>query len=273
MPLDAFRQTNQVNWNERTHIHAASRSYHIASYITDPHKISDVVRFDVADLGNVRGHTLLHLQCHIGTDTLSLARLGAIVTGIDFSPDAIETARQLSADCGTPARFEVAELYDTPKVIHEKFDIVYTGVGALTWLPDIGGWGRVVAAMLKPGGRLLVRDFHPMLWTIDDEQDEKALVVQYPYFETPLTRFEHAYTYSDGDRLTNTVTYEWNHGLGEIVMSLIDNGLQLTLLKEHKIAESRYLPCMVRDADGRWRLPHGEDRLPLMYTIRAVQRG
>jgi 2-polyprenyl-3-methyl-5-hydroxy-6-metoxy-1,4-benzoquinol methylase len=262
-----------VNWNERTHIHAASRSYHIASYITDPHKISDVVRFDVADLGNVCGKALLHLQCHIGTDTLSLARLGATVTGIDFSPDAIETARQLSADCGTPARFEVAELYDTPTVINEKFDIVYTGVGALTWLPDIAAWGRVVAAMLNPGGMLFLRDFHPMLWTIDDERDEDVLVVKYPYFEASPVKFDKGTTYTDGNRLAHTVTYEWNHGLGEIVMSLIDNGLQLTLLKEHKIAESRYLPCMVRDADGRWRLPNGKDRLPLMYTIRAVQRG
>jgi 2-polyprenyl-3-methyl-5-hydroxy-6-metoxy-1,4-benzoquinol methylase len=271
MSLDEFRQVNQVHWNERTHIHAASRLYDIDSYIADPHKISDVVQFDAADLGNVRGYTLLHLQCHIGTDTLSLARLGATVTGIDFSPDAIETARKLSVDCGTPARFEVAELYDTPHVINDRFDIVYTGVGALTWLPDIAAWGRVVATMLKPGGMLFVRDFHPMLWTIDDRQDTEALVVTYPYFETQPVRFENEYTYSDGDRLTHTVNYEWNHGLGEIVMSLIDNGLQLNLLREHKIAESRNLPCMVPDADGRWRLPHNEDRLPLMYTIRAAK--
>jgi hypothetical protein len=125
--------------------------------------------------------------------------------------------------------------------------------------------------MLKPGGMLFVRDFHPMLWTIDDRQDTEALVVTYPYFETQPVRFENEYTYSDGDRLTHTVNYEWNHGLGEIVMSLIDNGLQLNLLREHKIAESRNLPCMVPDADGRWRLPHNEDRLPLMYTIRAAK--
>lgn len=158
MPLDAFRQANQANWNERTHIHAASRLYHLDGYIADPHKISGVVQFDMPDLGDVSGKTLLHLQCHIGTDTLSLARLGATVTGIDFSPDAITVARQLSAACETPARFEVAELYDTPNVIRETFDIVYTGVGALTWLPDIAAWGRVVAALLKPGGMLFVRD-------------------------------------------------------------------------------------------------------------------
>jgi ubiquinone biosynthesis O-methyltransferase len=217
------------------------------------------------------GLRVVDIGCGGGLLAEPMARLGATVTGIDFSPDAIETARKLSADCGTPARFEVAELYDTPHVINERFDIVYTGVGALTWLPDIAAWGRVVATMLKPGGTLFIRDYHPMLWTIDDEQAQDALVVRYPYFETPPVRFEHEFTYSDGDRLTHTVNYEWNHGLGEIVMSLIDNGLQLTLLREHKIVESRHLPCMVPDADGRWRLPHGEDRLPLMYTIRAAK--
>ena len=272
MALDEFRQANQDNWNERTHIHAASRSYDLDSYIADPHKISRVVRFDMADLGSVDGKTLLHLQCHLGTDTLSLARLGAAVTGVDFSPDAIAAARQLSAACGVAAHFEVAELYDTPNVIHDTFDIVYTGVGALTWLPDIAAWGRVVAAMLKPGGMLFLRDFHPMLWTIDDERND-ALVVKYPYFETSAVRFAKDTTYTDGDRLSHAVTYEWNHGLSEIVMALLDNGLQLTLLKEHQVAESQYLPDMTQDADGRWRLPHGEDRLPLMYTIRAVKTG
>ena len=273
MALDAFRLVNQANWNERTHIHAASRAYDLASYIDDPHKISRVVCFDIPDLGSVSGKTLLHLQCHIGTDTLSLARLGAIVTGVDFSPDAIATARQLSVDCGVAARFEVAELYDTPSVIHETFDIVYTGVGALTWLPDIAAWGRIVATMLKPGGVLFLRDFHPMLWTIDDERDDNALVVKYPYFETPAVRFENATTYTDGDDLAHAVTYQWNHSLGEIVMALLDHGLQLSLLKEHKIVESQYLPYMKQDTDGRWRLPCGEDRLPLMYTIRAVKAG
>ncbi len=271
MPLDEYRQANLDNWNERTGIHAASRLYNLEKYVSDPDRISDVVQFDVPDLGDLTGKTLLHLQCHIGTDTISLARLGATVTGVDFSPEAIMTARKLSVDSGTSARFEVAELCDTPQVIKETFDVVYTGVGALTWLPHIAAWGRVVSSMLKPGGTLFIREFHPMLWTIDDEREDGELIVKYPYFETPALKFENEYSYSDGDKLTNSVNYEWNHGLGEIVMALLDNGLQLQLLREHKFAESQNLPSMVRDEGDRWKLPRGEDRVPLMYTIRAVK--
>ena len=273
MPMDEYRQTNLVNWNERTGIHAESRLYDLAGYVSDPNKISDVVEFDRHELGDVRNKSLLHLQCHIGTDTLSLAGLGARVTGVDFSPDAIATARRLSAECGTLGRFEVAELYDTPQVISDTFDIVYTGVGALTWLPDIASWGRVVAAMLNPGGTFYIREFHPMLWTVDDEQDDEALIVKYPYFEGPAIKFDNEHTYSDGGKLANTANFEWNHSLSEIVMALLDHGLELKFLHEHTFAESQNLKCMVEAENGHWRLPSGGERLPLMFSLLAVKPG
>lgn len=271
MPVDKFRQVNLDNWNERTGIHASSKFYDLAGFIADPKRITRVVEFDLPDLGDIKGKSLLHLQCHIGTDTLSLARLGADVTGVDFSPEAIAAARKLSVDSATPGRFEVAELYDTPEVISEQFEVVYTGVGALTWLPDIAAWGKVVSAMLKPGGTFFIRDFHPMLWTLDDDSTADKLIVTHPYFETEAIRFEGEYTYSDGEKLSNKVNFEWNHGLGEIVMALIDNGLQIELLREHRISEGRNISALVSDGDGRWKLPRGEDRLPMMYTIRAVK--
>lgn len=250
MPLDKYRQANLDNWNDRTVIHAASRLYDLAGYASDPGKISDVVEFDRHELGDVKGKSLLHLQCHIGTDTLSLARLGARVTGVDFSPDAIATARKLSTDCGTPGRFEVSELYETPSVIGETFDVVYTGVGALTWLPDIAGWGRVVAAMLNPGGKIYVRDFHPMLLAVDGDRADDSLVIKHPYFGGAPLRFENENTYTDGGPVAHTTNYEWNHSLGEIVMSLLDNGMQLEFLHEQRFAESQILNCMIEDGDG-----------------------
>jgi SAM-dependent methyltransferase len=271
VPLDEQRRVNLANWDERVAIHVASREYNAAAFIADPTRISGVVAFDAERLGDVRGKSLLHLQCHFGRDTLSWASLGATVTGLDFSPEALTAARELSAASGVPGRFVEAELYDAPGVLHERFDIVYTGVGALNWLPDVERWAQVVAGFLRPGGVFYLREAHPMLWALDDERDDDLLVVAYPYFQTsePL-RWEFAETYTDGDaRLANTVTYEWNHGLGEVIGALLAAGLELTAFDEHRSVEWQALPAMVRADDGRWHLPAGRERLPLMYSLKA----
>ena len=271
MPLDEFRKANLDNWNNRAEIHAASQQYDVAGYVTDPSKLSDTAQIDRAELGDVRGKSLLHLQCHIGTDTVSLARLGATVSGVDFSQQAIAVARKLAADTGADARFEMAELYDTPNVIHDQFDIVYTGVGALCWLPSIAEWAKVVSRMLKPGGILYVRDFHPMLLAMDTDRDDDQLVVGYPYSGEHPMRFENTATYTDGPPLAHSVSYEWNHGLADTVMALLHNGLRLQSLKEYPFAASQIMDCMVQDAIGQWRLPPGRDLIPLMFSITAVK--
>jgi SAM-dependent methyltransferase len=272
MPLDEYRRTNRDNWNERAGIHYASQVYDIAGYVSNPAKISGVVQFDHGELGDVRDKTLLHLQCHIGTDTLSWARLGAQVTGIDLSDKSIEAARRLSKESGTPGRFIVSELYDTPGVLKEQFDIVYTSVGALCWLPDIRGWASVVAKMLKLGGTFYVRDTHPMAAALDDEREDDLMVVTYPYFEPgQATRFEGDMTYTDGPPLKNRVNYEWSHGLGEVVTALIDAGLRIEFVHEHRFTEWQMFRQLVRDGDGRWRFPKNADHVPLMFSLRAVK--
>lgn len=185
MPLDEQRRTNRDNWDSRVEIHYGSESYGIEKYIADPNHLSGVVTFDSSKLTDVSGKSLLHLQCHIGTDTLSWARLGAEVTGVDFSEKSLEAARRLSVDSQTPGRFVLSELYDSPRVLPETFDIVYTGVGAICWLPDIRGWAEVVAAFLKPGGVFYMREGHPIMWALDWEDEEK-LSITHPYFETPV---------------------------------------------------------------------------------------
>ena len=266
--MDPEREANLANWESRVPIHVASQEYDVDSLVAGTRRLSDVVAFDEPFLGDLTGLDAVHLQCHIGTDTLSLARLGARVTGLDFSPSAIAAAQDLAQRAGIDATFVQSEFYDAVAALGaERFDLVYTGVGAIGWLPDIAGWARVVAALLRPGGRLYIREGHPMMWAIDDDMQ-----IAFPYFEHGgAVRMENDVTYTDGDaRLSAPVTYEFNHGLGEIVQSVLDAGMTITRLAEHDFCEWQGLPPMVREADGKWRMPADvRDRLPLMYTLEA----
>ena len=202
----------------------------------DPGHLSEVVRFDLPLLGDIGGLRGVHLQCHIGTDTVSLARLGADMTGLDFSPASLAEARRIASLAGADVRFVEAEVYDAPGALGpEPFDLVYTGIGALCWLPDIARWARVVAGLLRPGGRLFIREGHPMLWALDDARPDGLLAVEYPYFEReePMV-FDEGGTYVETDAVfTHNRTHEWNHGLGEIVTALMTAGMDLTGLVEH----------------------------------------
>lgn len=275
MPLDDYRAANRANWSDRVAVHWEPDGYDAPGFIADPDRLSRIVEFDATYLGEVAGRSLLHLQCHFGMDTLSWARLGASVTGIDFSEAAIAAAQRLSAESGTPGRFVVSELYDTPEVLAgERFDIVYTGVGAINWLPDIAAWGRVVAAMLRPGGTFYMREGHPVAWSLrfplEDPEDE-TLIIETPYFEVaePLAWDEES-TYSGSGTIEHTRTYEWNHGIGEIITALLDAGLTIDLFEEHRFMDWQNQHHMTEGDDGRWRLPgHQRDLVPLMYSLRA----
>lgn len=228
---------------------------------------------DVDAVGDVRGKKLLHLQCHFGLDTLSWARLGAAVTGLDFSPEAIAAARALARETGLAARFVCSDVYDAPAALGERFDVVYTGVGALCWLPDVARWADVVAALLAPGGLLYLRECHPVLHALDESSDPAAPRLAYPYFEAEATRFEVGGTYADPKaRVANATTYQWNHGIGEVVTALVTAGLAIEALHEHRGCDWQALPQMARGPDGMWRLPEHGEMLPLMYSIRAVLR-
>jgi SAM-dependent methyltransferase len=250
-------------------VHAASRDYDLAGLAADSNRLSPVVTYDQPWLGDLTGLDVVHLQCHIGADTISLARLGGRVTGVDFSPSALEVARDLATAAGVEVRFVESELYATPEVLPEQFDLVYTGVGALNWLPDIAGWARVVAAMLRPAGRLYIRDGHPMLFTLIDGIDDNVLRVTLPYFEGPAQHWVSDSTYTDGPPIASPGQYEWNHGIGETVQAVIDAGLQVTALREHQECEYRALRHLVEGEDGKFRLAEMPERLPLMFTLEA----
>jgi SAM-dependent methyltransferase len=234
-----------------------------------------VVRYDLPRLGQLDGLDAVHLQCHIGTDTISLARLGASMTGLDFSPAAVEQARQLAARTGADAQFVESDLYGAPGVLPAgAFDLVFTGIGALCWLPDIRRWGQVVAGLLKPGGRLFLREGHPMLWTLQDGRPDDLIVVETPYFEQPEpTVWDEEGSYVPTDvAFTHNVSHDWNHGLGEIITALLDQGLAITGLTEHQSVPWQALPGKMRETGGgEWQLADRPERLAASYTLQAVK--
>jgi SAM-dependent methyltransferase len=270
--VDYYRQANLENWEARVSVQLAADG--IVALADDPSALSSVVAYDAPRLGDVRGLRAIHLQCHVGVDTLSLARLGAQVTGLDFAPSAIDAARALFARAGEDGRFVVSDVYEAGMALAgERFDLVYTGVGALCWLPDIAGWARVVASLLEPGGRLYLRELHPVLFTLDDERPDEQLVIRWPYFNTAEPQsVDSPTTYTNRSvELSAPQRYVWNHGLGEVVSALIRAGLRITALVEHDESEWHALPWMVPTADGRHSLPDGRERVPLMYTVTAVK--
>jgi len=274
--VEDYAELNRASWDERAPAHAASRDYAVDQFASDPGHLSEVVRFDLPLLGDIGGLRCVHLQCHIGTDTVSLARLGADMTGLDFSPASLAQARRIARLAGADVRFVEAAVYDAPGALGpELFDLVYTGIGALCWLPDIARWARVVAGLLRPDGRLFIREGHPVLWALDDPRPDGLLAVEYPYFEReePMV-FDEGGTYVETDAVfTHNRTHEWNHGLGEIVTALVAAGMDLTGLVEHDSVPWDALPGQMepvgggegRLADRPWRLPH-------TYTLQAIRR-
>jgi SAM-dependent methyltransferase len=271
--MSDYLAVNRANWDERAPVHAASADYALDRFRADPEFLSYVVRFDRPRLGEISGLRGAHLQCHIGTDTVSLARLGARMTGLDLSEASLVQARRLAGDTGADIDFHAADVYRAVEVLGAgRFDLVYTGVGALCWLPSVARWAEVVAGLLRPGGRLFLREGHPMMWALDESADPATL--RYPYFETtePMV-FDEPNTYADPEAvLANSVTHSWNHGLGEIVTALLDNGLRLTQLVEHNSVPWEALPGqMTLDDVGEWRLSTRPERMAASYTLQAVK--
>ena len=270
-----YVRRNKANWDDRAAAHAASPNYQVKAFVDDPSHLSHVVRFDMPLLGSIDGLRGVHLQCHIGTDTVSLARLGArAVTGLDFSPPALAAAAELTATAGVSIEFVQSELYQAVEALGAgRFDLVYTGIGALCWLPDVRRWAEVVAALLRPGGRLFMREGHPVLWALDDHRPDGLLVLAYPYFETegvpfsePVSYVPHAGTLDSPDIIC------FNHGMAEIITAVIDAGLHLVAIEEHDTVPWNPLGDAMEDVGGgEHRLREAPDRLPVTYTLQALK--
>jgi SAM-dependent methyltransferase len=263
-----WRALNQANWDDRVPIHVASSFYDLAGFRAG----ADTLRpFEPAEAGDVTGQRLVHLQCHIGLDTLSWARRGALVSGLDFSAPAIAAASALAAELGIEANFVVSDVYDAVAALGgRRFDIVYTGIGALAWLPDIPRWARVVAGLLAPGGFLYLVEGHPVAQILDDAT---GLVVSRDYFDSGPTVEEYAHTYTDGPPLEHVRTVEFQHGIGEVITALIEAGLRIEFLHEFDFDAFGRYESLRRQDDGTYRFPPGRPRVPLIFSVRASLAG
>ncbi len=270
--LDPLLAENLANWNSRVPIHLGSGGYNVDQYIDDCTKLSKVVAFDKAVLGDLTGLSVVHLQCHIGTDTISLARLGATdVVGVDFSPAALDAARKLAAETGDNARFVLSDVYSAAATVGQQFDLLYTSVGTICWLDDIDRWASNVAGLLKPGGRFVFRDLHPVMAVF--EEVDAQIIPRYSYWQPstqPLT-FDESDTYLGTGTVTSTRHNVWNHTVAEVLNALIGNGLRIDRLAEHTEVHWKLFPSVV-DQGTHYVLPEPlRDKLPACLTIMATK--
>lgn len=265
--MDERLVANRANWDDRVAIHVASDFYDVEGWLAGNR---DPRPWETAVLGDVAGLDVVHLQCHFGLDTLSLAHAGARVTGLDFSGTAIAQARDLAERSGLAdrARFVEGDVLEAASTLApDTFDLVYVSLGALCWLPSAAHWAAQVRALLRPGGRLFLHDGHPLSWCLADEET----VPEYTYFEEadPWVSDVEA-TYTDGaDRIAHTRSYEWNHSIGDTVGALLAEGLRLDHLAEHDWTSFPRYPWLIETGDQRWETPPGRVRIPLSLTVVA----
>lgn len=266
--IEFYLESNRDLWDRLVPIHARSRYYDVDGF---RHGGSTLMQLEREEVGDVRGKTLLHLQCHFGLDTLSWSRQGARVTGADFSPAAIDLARALSAELAIPARFLCTNLFDLSAMLADRFDIIFTSYGVLCWLPDLGKWADVVAHFLNPGGFFYIAEGHPLVSVFANESDMKGLQVTGSYFHSPEpTRWETDVSYADPRTPVNLPSFEWTHSLADILNALIRAGLRIDFLHEFPFSFYQHFPFLMKGGDGYWHLPQG-DLIPMTFSLKATK--
>lgn len=268
--MDERLKTNLEFWNECVPVHERSPGYRLEEFRKGGVTLFPIERDEV---GDIRGKSLLHLQCHFGLGTLSWARLGASVTGLDFSDQGIELARKIAAELNLPARFVCSDIYAAKSVIAEKFDIVFTSYGVLCWLPDLKKWAEIAAHFVKPGGFFYIAEFHPMTQIMADgspashSRGANKLEIESSYFSTAMREFPPGPDYSNRSVKLSHASHEWMYTTGGIVTALIDAGLQIEFVHEHPVCCFDMFPFMKKSTDGGWRIDG--DPIPLTLSIRA----
>jgi SAM-dependent methyltransferase len=263
--MDEKLKSNRTMWNALVDSHVKSVFYDVEGFKVG----KDWLRpLEIEEVGDVRGKSLLHLQCHFGQDTLSWERRGAKATGVDFSDEAIKTAKKLSRETGIKADFICADIFALPDVLDKQFDIVFTSYGVLGWLPDLNKWGEIVARYLKPGGFFYIAEFHPLFFILGEKPDEELHVVESYFGQNNPIRYENGTDYAS-DFTHNLTSYEWQFTIGDAVTALCRAGLRIEYLHEFPVCCFRGRPDMYQDSDGWWRLKG--DMIPLTFSIKATK--
>jgi len=264
-----FVEANRRLWEQWTPHHIGSELYNVEGFRAGADPLDRLV---LETLGDVREQSLLHLQCHFGLDSLALVRHGAVVTGVDFSGTAIRQARRLSREVDLPARFIESDVYDLPRHLREEFDVVFTSIGAICWLPDLGPWARVIAGSLKRGGRFCLVDAHPFIQVFDERRTDGILALRQPYFSsgTPLTE-EAVGSYAVPDAPVRASESVWLHSVEDILGSLLDAGLRLKSFREYPLLAWPFFPDMELAEPGLWRRKGPEPWLPLTLCVTVTR--
>jgi len=260
-----YFDANKQAWNKRAAVHKHSSFYDVAAFKAGKSALNAI---ELQAMGNVQQKRLLHLQCHFGMDTLSWAREGAIVTGIDFSDEAIVTANSLSNELQIPATFICANVYDTLSHINTEFDIVFTSYGVVGWLPDLDKWAAVIAGSLAKGGVFYMVEFHPAVWMLD----EGFSYLKYHYHNAGVIEELQTGTYADRNAPIEYLEYSWNHSLSEVINALIKHGLSIASFDEYNYSCYNCFNNTIQGEDGFWRIKGLEDKLPMMYAIKATKQ-
>ena len=261
----SYFDANKQLWNQRTAVHKDSSFYNLAGFKAGENVLTPI---ELNELGDVKGKTMLHLQCHFGMDSLNWARLGAVVTGVDLSDEAIKEAKQLNNDLGMNATFICCNVYDLKEHLNEKFDIVFTSYGTIGWLPDLNKWAEIISCYLKPGGIFYMADFHPVVWMFDDEFTH----FQYSYENSEVIITESEGTYTDRDADITGKEYGWNHSISEILNALITNGLQIGHFNEFMYSPYACFRNTVEFEKGKWHIKGLEGKIPMVYSLKAVKQ-
>lgn len=260
--IQDYIAANRTLWDKKTAAHTVSEFYKMDAFINGTSTLNDI---ELQLLGDVSGKSILHLQCHFGQDSLSLARLGAKVTGVDLSGAAIDKARELNETLKLDALFVCANIYDLPGILHQQFDIVFSSYGTIVWLPDVAEWARLIANMLKPGGSFVFAETHPLALMYDDD----FTGVKYSYFNTGMIEEVEQGTYADREAKISLPSYTWNHSLADVIQSLIDAGLTLTHLREFDYIPYNCFGNMTEIAPGKYQVNGMEGKAPLVYALQA----